>query len=88
MTAPARPNLHAALEDLGQRMTAQRIRLARYLESKDDAFSAEDINEELPEIGRATIYRTLKMLVDSGALCKTQLPGGSPRYTRDGFGCA
>jgi len=83
MTIQVRTNLLTALEDLGQRMTAQRVLLARYLESKNDAFSAEEINADLPSVGRATVYRTLKLLVDSGALCKTQLPDGSPRYTRD-----
>ena len=83
MTIQIRPNLLTALEDLGQRMTTQRVLLARHLETKDDAFSAEEINDELPSVGRATIYRTLRLLVDSGALCKTQLPEGSPRYTRD-----
>ena len=45
-------------------MTAQRVLLARYLESKDDAFSAEEINADLPSVGRAPVYRTLKLLLD------------------------
>lgn len=83
MTTHAGSDLRAALEDHGQRMTGQRVLLARYLESKEDAFSAEQIRADLPGVGRATIYRTLKILVDAGALCKTQLPDGSPRYKRD-----
>ena len=82
-TMHARPDLVAALEDLGQRMTGQRARLAQYLETKPGAFSAEEINAELPGVGRATIYRTLKLLVDAGALCKTAMPDGSPRYKVD-----
>ena len=72
-----------ALEDCGQRMTGQRALLARHIESKAEAFSAEEVARELPEVGRATIYRTLKLLVEAGALCKMQLPDGSPRYKRD-----
>lgn len=64
-------------------MTGQRTLLARYLESKEDAFSVEQIRAALPGVGRATIYRTLKILVDAGALCRTQMPDGSPRYKRD-----
>jgi Fur family ferric uptake transcriptional regulator len=83
MTTHAGSDLLAALEDQGQRMTGQRMLLARHLESKEDAFSAEQITADLPGVGRATIYRTLKILVDAGALCKTQMPDGSPRYKRD-----
>ena len=72
-----------ALEDCGQRMTGQRALLARHLDGKAEAFSAEEIARELPGVGRATIYRTLKLLVEAGALCKMQLPDGSPRYKRD-----
>jgi Fur family transcriptional regulator, ferric uptake regulator len=83
MTTHAASDLLATLEDHGQRMTGQRVLLAKYLESKEEAFSAEQIRADLPGVGRATIYRTLKILVDAGVLCKTQLPDGSPRYKRD-----
>ena len=72
-----------ALEDCAQRMTDQRALLARHIEFKYAAFTAQDIAREVPGVGRATIYRTLKLLVDAGALCKMQLPDGSPRYKRD-----
>jgi Fur family ferric uptake transcriptional regulator len=83
MTTHAGSDLLAVLEDQGQRMTGQRMLLARHLELKGAAFSAEQITADLPGVGRATIYRTLKILVDAGALCKTQMPDGSPRYKRD-----
>ena len=37
----------------------------------------------LPGLGRATIYRTLRLLVEAGILCKTAMPDGSPRYSLD-----
>ena len=83
LTTNVGSGLRAALEHQGQRMTGQRVLLAEYLESKADAFSVEEMRIDLPGVGRATIYRTLKILVDAGALCKTQLPDGSPRYKRD-----
>ena len=83
MTTHAGADLLATLKDNGQRMTEQRVLLARYLESKESAFSAEQVRADMPAVGRATIYRTLRILVDAGALCKTQLPDGSPRYKRD-----
>ena len=71
------------LEDLGCRVTGPRREVARLLASKQGAFSAESITEELPGVGRATVYRTLKLLADAGVLCKTVLPNGSPRYAFD-----
>ena len=34
----------------------------------------------LPEIGKATVYRTIKMLLDEGFLKVVSLPGESDRY--------
>ncbi|MDE2765884.1 MAG: Fur family transcriptional regulator [Chloroflexota bacterium] len=82
-TLAERPRLDDMLEDLGYRMTPSRRLLARLLGSKAGSFSAEAISEELPTVGRATVYRTLKLLVDAGVLCKTALPDGAPRYSFD-----
>ena len=71
------------LEDLGCRVTGPRREVARLLASKRGSFSAESVNRELPDVGRATVYRTLKLLSDAGVLCKTTLPDGSPRYSFD-----
>ncbi|MCE2469022.1 MAG: transcriptional repressor [Dehalococcoidia bacterium] len=82
-TLAERPRLDDVLEDLGYRMTPPRRLLARLLGNKAGSFSAEAIIEELPTVGRATVYRTLKLLVDAGILCKTALPDGAPRYSFD-----
>ena len=71
------------LEDLGCRVTEPRREVARLLASKRGSFSAESVHRELPDVGRATVYRTLKLLSDAGVLCKTTLPDGSPRYSFD-----
>ena len=33
-----------------------------------------------PGLGMATVYRSLKALVDEGEVCPVQLPGENPRY--------
>ena len=81
MTASNEDRVDAILEDLGCRVTGPRREVARLLADKQGSFSAESINEELPDVGRATVYRTLKLLSDAGVLCKTALPDGSPRYS-------
>ena len=76
-------NILAALEEHGSRMTWPRREVAALLARRTDSFSAEEIVSGLPGLGRATIYRTLRVLVEVGILCKTAMPGGSPRYSLD-----
>ncbi len=71
------------LKNLGHRTTGPRRQVARLLASKRGAFSAESINEELPDVGRATVYRTIRLLAEARVLCKSLLPDGSPRYSVD-----
>lgn len=71
------------LKNLGRRTTGPRRQVARLLASKRGAFSAESINDELPEVGRATVYRTIRLLAEAGVLCRALLPDGSPRYSID-----
>ena len=76
-------NILAALEEHGSRMTWPRRQLARMLARRNDSFSAEEIVAALPTLGRATVYRTLRLLGEAGVLCKTTMPDGSPRYSLD-----
>ena len=80
-TEPTKRDLLAALEDRGFRMTQPRLAIARYIERQGGAFTAEALCEALPSVGRATVYRTIKSLVDAGALCKLPMPDGPPRYS-------
>ena len=83
MALSVEERVDAILEGLGCRVTEPRREVARLLASKQGAFSAEAINQELSGVGRATVYRTLKLLSDAGVVCKTILPNGSPRYAFD-----
>ena len=82
--AQTESNILAVLEEFGSRMTWPRRQLAAMLARRRDSFSAEEIVAGMPALGRATIYRTLRLLVEAGILCKTALPDGSPRYSLDG----
>ncbi len=79
----AESNILAALAEHGSRMTWPRRQLAAMLASRTDSFSAEELVAGLPGLGRATVYRTLRLLVEVGILCKTVMPDGSPRYSLD-----
>ena len=76
-----RPNLMASLEDEGHRLTTPRRVVARAIERQPEAFTAEEVCEAAPGVGRATVYRTIKLLVDTGALCKLAMPDGAPKYS-------
>ena len=76
-----RHDLIAALEDRGFRLTAPRMHVVDSIEAQEDAFTAEDLCESVPGVGRATVYRTIKLLVEFGALCKLAMPNGAPKYS-------
>ncbi len=76
-----RPDLLNVLEDGGYRITRPRLRVIDLLGRKEGGFKADDICDELPDVGRATVYRTIKLLLDAGVICKLALPDGTPIYS-------
>ena len=72
--------LMQVIEDLGYRTTVPREALVRTIASKDGHFTAEELNRELPSVGRATVYRSLNLLEEAGVLCRVLLEDGSLRY--------
>ena len=77
----SRPDLLAVLEDRGYRVTEPRRSVVELLDRKEEGFSAEEICGELPDVGRATVYRTIKLLLEAGVICKLALPNGAPKYS-------
>ena len=76
-----RPDLIAILENNGFRVTGPRIEIIKCLEKRPDGFTAEEVAESLPQVSRATVFRTLKLLLGANVLCRLALPGGTPRYS-------
>ena len=74
-------NLGNALEDRGLRRTRARTEVTGRIEQLNSAFTAEQLCRELPGVGRATVYRTIRHLVDAGALCKLPILDGAPMYS-------
>ena len=75
------PDLIAALEDCGYRLTGPRHDVINLLSQKQEGFSTQEVCDTLPGVGRATVYRTIKLLLEAGAICKVALPDGAPRYS-------
>ncbi len=67
-------------ERLFQRRTGARARVLRAIASQRGHFTAEELCQQLPQVGRATIYRTLARLVREGLLCKVLLEGDILHY--------
>ena len=55
----------AVLEDRGHRVTNPRRTVVNLLDKKEEGFSAEQLCGELPQVGRATVYLTIKLLLDA-----------------------
>jgi Fur family ferric uptake transcriptional regulator len=76
--------LMEALAERGYRTTSPRQLLIRSIAGKDRHFTAEELRRspsvEGPGIGRATVYRCLKLLVEAGILCRVLLEDGNLHY--------
>lgn len=64
----------------GYRLTGPRKNVLAAVLDKDRPFTAEQLVAELPEIGRATVYRTLEILASVDLLTRLLQPGGHPAY--------
>ena len=70
-----------ALEERGYRSTAPRRTMAVAIGGQERHFTAEGLRQQLPpKLGRATVYRTLKILVEAGVLCRVLLEEGDLHY--------
>lgn len=71
-----------------QRDTTQRQAIRQVFQDADRPLSTREVLEAArrfhPRIGIATVYRTLKLLVDGGFITVIRLPGEPPRYERSG----
>ena len=68
------------LRDQGFKITGPRYQVVERVASREDNFTAEELAAELAPIGRATVYRTLKLLLDQGLVCRVILGDGSVCY--------
>jgi Fur family transcriptional regulator, ferric uptake regulator len=68
------------LRDQGYKITSPRYRVIERLAGREDNFTAEELASELAPVGRATVYRTLKLLLDQGLVCKVVMTDGSIFY--------
>jgi len=72
------------LKRTGGRLTSQRLQVARVFMEMEGHPSVTEIHQEVvklyPRIGRATVYRTLKLLVDAGLASVRDFGNGVRHY--------
>lgn len=77
-------DFHARLQDAGLKSTRQRDTIVETFFRLDKHISADELLEEVrlhqPRIGYATVYRTLKLLVEQGFALPKDFGDGITRY--------
>lgn len=73
------------LRDKGQKVTNQRVGVLEVLSGEEDChLTAEEIyesvREKYPDLGLATVYRTIQLLLDLKIIDRINLDDGSARY--------
>jgi len=71
---------YGLLRRLAVRATGPRRRVLSALFGLGPTFSAEEVARAVPQVGRATVYRTLRLLERKGVLCRVPMPQGRVRY--------
>ncbi len=67
----------------GYRLTGPRRTLVDAMQQLGDHFSAEQVLEASPGVGRATVFRTLRLLQDLSVVCQVVMDDGSVAYRLD-----
>ena len=72
------------LKESGNKLTPQRLVIARILSESEEHPSVEDIYNQLrrkfPGISQATVYRNIMLLKSLGEVLEIGFAGGSTRY--------
>ena len=68
------------LEEQRYRVTPSRLAVVAAVLDLSGHFSVDDILSRVPDVGRATVFRTMRLLSEMGVLCRVLLDDGSLRY--------
>ena len=80
------PDSADRLEVTGYRLTAPRRAVIDAIARTNRPFTIEELSERLPNIGRATVFRTIKLLHELDIVCRVPLEDGGIRYERSRSG--
>ncbi|MPZ22402.1 MAG: transcriptional repressor [Dehalococcoidia bacterium] len=77
---PVADRLEEHLESSGHRVTAPRRAVLRSIAARAEHFTPDEIVEDARPAGRATVFRTMRLLQDEGIICRVLMRDGSLRY--------
>jgi Fur family ferric uptake transcriptional regulator len=77
---PADGSTTDRLQGIGHRVTATRRAVLEAMSASPRPFTIEEICDAAPGVGRATVFRTVKLLQESDVLCRLVLEDGGIRY--------
>jgi Fur family ferric uptake transcriptional regulator len=71
----------AQLEDIGYRTTSPRRAVLEAIAVRaPEPFTAEELAVAVPQVGRATVFRTIRLLQELDLVCRVPLEDGGVRY--------
>jgi Fe2+ or Zn2+ uptake regulation protein len=70
----------SSIEEMGYRLTPPRLAVVAAVAARNAPFTIEDISQSLPDVGRATVFRTVKLLLEIDFVCRVLLDDGATRY--------
>src|SRR3990170_4275559 len=68
------------LEGRGHRVTPSRLAVIAAVLQQSDHFTVDDLLRRCRGAGRATVFRTMRLLTESGVVCRVLLDDGSLHY--------
>jgi Fur family transcriptional regulator, ferric uptake regulator len=68
------------LEMRGHRITGSRRRVLDAVLSQEGHFTVDDVLRRTRKVGRATVFRTMKILLDLNIVCRVLLEDGTLHY--------
>jgi len=76
--------LERTLVRSGHRLTAPRRQLLEVMDGLGDRFTADQVLAASPRVGRATVFRTLRLMQELGVVCQVVLDDGGVAYRLGG----
>ena len=73
-------SIQRTLASEGFRLTGPRRALVEVMQGLGDHFAADEVLAAAPAVGRATVFRTLRLLQDLGIVCQVVLDDGVAAY--------
>ena len=68
------------LAEIGHRITGPRLAVLRAAAGFPGPFTIEELVSSAPGVGRATVFRTVKLLQETEVICRMVLEDGGVRY--------